>query len=220
VTAALRGSLVAVLLGVLLAGLLAAGGPASAAEGAADRYAADRVVVVGVPGLAWTDVSEQRTPQLADLAGRGAIGSLTVRAARSLTCLLDGWATLGAGNRARYPGPEEPLPAVPLPLPEDPAGGGQPDDAAPDRQEPGSLCDLQQAIAAAGLGELQPTVARIAEDEGTRRFGAEPGALGEAVGCATVSGRAAALAVAALAAEGRPQMLPLNVSQELGLPVR
>jgi hypothetical protein len=40
-------------------------------------------------------------------------------------------------------------------------------------------------------------VARTAEDPGTQRFGAEPAALGEAVGCATVSGRAATLAAAA-----------------------
>jgi hypothetical protein len=40
-------------------------------------------------------------------------------------------------------------------------------------------------------------VAAVAGDRGTARFGAEPAALGTAVGCATVVGRAAALAVAA-----------------------
>jgi hypothetical protein len=193
-----RATLVALLLAALLSSLVAVGGPVAAADGDADPYAADRVVIVGVPGLTWTDVAADRTPQLAELADRGAVGSLTVRAARSITCLLDGWATLGAGNRARYPGIEEPLPGVPIPVPEENGTGeGPPDDAAPDPDGPGSLCDLQQLIADVALSEPGPTVARIAEDEGTRRFGAEPGALGTAVGCATAVGRPAALAVAA-----------------------
>ena len=64
---------------------------------------ADRVVVVGVPGLAWADVDVDATPQLSALAGRTALGSLTTRGTTSLTCPRDGWVTLGAGNRARYP---------------------------------------------------------------------------------------------------------------------
>lgn len=69
---------------------------------AAPGHAADRVVVVGVPGLTWHDV--RAGTKLADLARGGAIGAVSVRAARSTTCLFDGWATLGAGNRAAYPG--------------------------------------------------------------------------------------------------------------------
>jgi hypothetical protein len=182
---AVRARLVLVL-GVLLAVLLAGGGPAAAADGGSDPYAADRVVVVGVPGLSWTDVSEERTPELADLAGRGAVGALTVRAARSLTCVLDGWASLGAGNRARFPGPEEPEPA------ESPDG-----EQVVGPEGPNTLCDRQQLLAGVTLAEPEQAVERVAEDEGTRRFGAEPGALGTAVGCATALGRPAALAVAA-----------------------
>jgi hypothetical protein len=188
-------ALLAAVLAALLAALVTAAGAAAAAE--EEPWAADRVVVVGVPGLSWTDVSEQGTPQLWDLARDGAIGSMTVRAARSNTCLLDGWATLGAGNRARYPGPEEPPPALPVPLPDgDAAEDAAPDDAAPDPDGPSSLCDLQQLIADVGLTEPEGALTRIAEDEGTRRFGAQPGALGEAVGCAVAVGRPAALAVA------------------------
>ncbi|GAB3363971.1 hypothetical protein [Modestobacter lapidis] len=195
-----------------LAGLLLAVGmllglaaPAAAAAGdgadgaAADRRAA-RVLVVGVPGLVWGDLDPDRTPQLWDLAEGAAIGAMSVRAARSTTCLLDGWATLGAGNRARYPGPPEPIPPVPV---ENEAGGAT-DDAggAPDDGEPPALdasfsfCGLEQQTASLGLHQPQTTLERIAEDEATARFGAEPGALGGAVGCATAVGRAAALAVA------------------------
>src|SRR4051812_26386809 len=178
---------------VVLAALLMVvlGIPSSA--GAADReYAADRVLIVGVPGLTWSDVDEQRTPALWALAGHSAVGALTVRAARSTTCVLDGWATLGAGNRARVPGPDEGLPPAPLPdqaSPTDPAVEPPVDTAL-------SYCGLQERTASAALADPEATVARTAEDNGTVRFGAEPGALGKAVGCATVSGRAATLAVA------------------------
>ena len=101
----------------LVAGLLA--GPLPVAGAADDRAGAatdaDRVLVVGVPGLTWADVDPEATPELWALAEESAIGAVSVRAARSTTCLLDGWATLGAGNRARVPGPDEGLPPVPLP---------------------------------------------------------------------------------------------------------
>ena len=87
---------------------------------------------------------------------------MSVRAARGTTCLLDGWATLGAGNRARFPGPDDGLPPVPLPtvpLPEDglgpPVPGNTPTDpgAGEDEAEPRvdtslSYCGLQERIAA------------------------------------------------------------------------
>jgi hypothetical protein len=196
------------LLVVVLAVLLTGPGPAAARSdsSSAGETTADSVLVVGVPGLTWRDIDPEGTPELWGLAGDSAIGALSVRAARSTTCVLDGWATLGAGNRARVPGPDEGLPPVPLPtvpLPEDPAGAPtaspEGDGAAPTPPLDTSLsyCGLQERAASVALVDPLATVARTAEDEGTRRFGAEPAALGEAVGCATVSGRAATLAVAA-----------------------
>jgi hypothetical protein len=61
-----------------------------------------RVVVIGVPGLDWSNVDRQRTPELAAVADAAAVGSLTARGASSFSCPRDGWVTLGAGNRARY----------------------------------------------------------------------------------------------------------------------
>ena len=187
----------------LLVVLLGWAPPASAAEeGPADDAATvERVLVVGVPGLVWNDVDATTTPNLWGMADRGSIGALSVRAARGTTCLLDGWATLGAGNRARYPGPVEPIPPVSAPsepLPD--AGGATP---APPGGTPTapvdtrlSYCGLEEQVAKVGLAEPERTVTRVAEDEATARFGAEPGALGQAVSCSTVVGRAAALAVA------------------------
>ncbi|WP_104525114.1 alkaline phosphatase family protein [Blastococcus atacamensis] len=165
---------------------------------AADDPVVDRVVVVGVPGLTWADVDPGTTPVLWSMAEDSAIGALSVRAARSTSCLLDGWATLGAGNRARFPGTDEGLPPVPLPT----GPGAEPDgEAAPPAEPPldTSLthCGLQERVAAVALGDPLATVGRIAEDPGTVRFGAEPGALGAQVGCGSVVGRAAALAAAA-----------------------
>ena len=186
--------------------------PGSAA--ALEPFAADRALVVGVPGLTWEDVDRRATPELWALAEESAIGAMSVRAARSTSCLLDGWATLGAGNRARFPGTDDGLPPVPLPTvplpdgpdaPEGAAGSPEAGDdpqAAPEAGEPRldtslTHCGLQERVAAVALGDPEATITRIAEDEGTVRFGAEPGALGQAVGCASVVGRAAALAVAA-----------------------
>ncbi len=183
----------------LLALLTAGVGPAAAAEAPGDPWAADQVVVVGVPGLSWTDLSPERTPELWSLAEDAPVGALSVRSARSITCVLDGWATLGAGNRARYPGPEEapepvPVPTVPLPD-EDAEDGGEGGTAV--GMSPSSLCDLQQLIGTVDMADPEHAVGRVAEDEGTLRFGAEPGALGAQVGCATAVGRPATLAVAA-----------------------
>jgi hypothetical protein len=193
----------------LLTVLLGWAPPAAAAEPTVDR-----VLVVGVPGLVWSDVDPDTTPTMWAMAEQGSIGALSVRAARGTTCLLDGWATLGAGNRARFPGPDEGLPPVPLPtvpLPEEnpgepvpegaPATGGDAptdgDGAEPRVDTSLSHCGLQERIAAVALDDPAATVQRTADDEGTNRFGAEPAALGAGVGCAAVSGRAAALAAAA-----------------------
>ena len=72
------------------------------------------VVLVGIPGLRWTDVSATATPVLWRLAEEGSVGSLVVHTISSRTCPADGWLTrtwapappcriVGPG-RARSPG--------------------------------------------------------------------------------------------------------------------
>ena len=199
--------------------------------GAADDQAqvdtaADRALVVGVPGLTWDDVDPQGTPELWELAEESAIGAVSVRAARSTTCLLDGWATLGAGNRARVPGPDEGLPPVPLPtvplpdVPAEPTPSPAGTDGTTDPELDTSLahCGLQERSATLSLNDPVAVVERTAAEEGTARFGAEPGALGAAIGCATVSGRAATLAVAAPGVEiTRSDPLPTGTEELAGL---
>jgi hypothetical protein len=59
------------------------------------------VVVIGVDGLIWDDVTPERTPALTELAQRYPSGLLAARGADEKTSPLDAWASLSAGNRAR-----------------------------------------------------------------------------------------------------------------------
>ncbi|HEY2443737.1 MAG TPA: hypothetical protein VGI31_11415, partial [Streptosporangiaceae bacterium] len=63
------------------------------------------IVLVGIPGLLWTDVSRQATPALWQLALDGSPGNLVVHAASAaaLACPAGGWLTLNAGARASAP---------------------------------------------------------------------------------------------------------------------
>src|SRR5450755_1541903 len=61
------------------------------------------VVLVGIPGLSWTDVSPAGTRALWRLARQGSVGSLVVHTIMSRTCPADGWLTLNAGARATVP---------------------------------------------------------------------------------------------------------------------
>nr|MDQ3383815.1 hypothetical protein [Actinomycetota bacterium] len=94
-----------VVLGALLLGAvghLAAASNDLRREGAGlpERDAAAPVVVVGVPGLSWSDIDPVTTPTLARWRAEGASGVLVVRGAHPMTCEIDGWLTLGAGQRA------------------------------------------------------------------------------------------------------------------------
>jgi len=59
------------------------------------------VVVVGLSGLRWSDVSATTTPTLWRLAGQGSAGNLVDYAVKPLTCPADGWLTLNSGARAQ-----------------------------------------------------------------------------------------------------------------------
>jgi len=100
-----RRRLVTRLLRGLAAGLLAlgliCGGPL--AQALEDTEAATTpVVMIGVTGLTWNDVSPESTPQLwalANLEGAG-LGNLLVRSHTAGSCPVDGWLALNAGQRA------------------------------------------------------------------------------------------------------------------------
>ena len=104
---AVGAALVAVLTGVGSGSARAAGQPAAAVSA--------HVVIVGISGLRWSDVSASATPALWAVAGAGSPGSLVDFAVGPRTCPADAWLTLNGGDRAQVPrGSGGSCPAVPV----------------------------------------------------------------------------------------------------------
>ncbi|MEV0647459.1 hypothetical protein AB0I28_19530 [Phytomonospora sp. NPDC050363] len=140
-------------------------------SGGTERNNVEYVVIVGVTGLRWDDVTPQNTPHLWSLAQQGSIASLSVRSASSLTCSTDGWYTLSAGARAA--GGEEPVDGVCPPLAEE---GIEPDPGGDGAHIPGQEAAVNR--------------------NRSRNKGAEVGALAESVRCTVAVGPGAAYATA------------------------
>lgn len=136
--------LVALLALVLLGGVGAA--PAAAASAAAASVSAAAastddgavpgpVVLVGVPGLRWSDVAPVAqdeddapaadTPTLTRLLREAGVGDVAVRSVVSSTCPADGWLAVSSGSRAADPRPG----MTPAGVADD--GQPQPDEDAP-----------------------------------------------------------------------------------------
>ena len=102
-------------LAVPLAGVLGTTAQAAQAQGFAARGTAAQarhVVVVGISGLTWSDVTPAGTPELWRLAAAGSVGSFVDYAQQPLACPADGWLTLNSAARAQGPRPCAALPAV------------------------------------------------------------------------------------------------------------
>lgn len=154
---------------VLLLGLVFAVGPASSAAATPGPGASGAVVLIGVPGLRWDDISPTATPALWHLAGGGAVGSLSVRTIDTTTCPADGWLTLGAGARATLgPGPDRGCPEIPR----------------PSGSAPAALSDWAGIEAANAGTAYDPQLGLLADSVAT------------AGGCGTAVGPGAALALA------------------------
>ncbi|GLW06390.1 hypothetical protein Misp01_15200 [Microtetraspora sp. NBRC 13810] len=85
-------------LALLVSGLLSVPGLAGTASAAPAPDAP--VALIGVPGLQWSDLGAEATPNLWRLAGQSALGSLSVRTVGRVTCPYDGWLTVSTGVRA------------------------------------------------------------------------------------------------------------------------
>ncbi|WP_425455020.1 hypothetical protein [Actinocorallia herbida] len=159
---------------ILLLALLAALIPVVALP--ASAQAAVRpgpVVVVGVPGLEWSDLSPGDTPALWKMVGKGAAASLSIRTTTTRTCPIDGWLTLSAGQRARLEHGACALPPTPRAAP----GGGAVVPGWAAIAEDNTTTNYQAQVGALG--------ARVQESGGcTRAVG--PGA---ALGAADTEGR-------------------------------
>jgi len=102
----------------LLAGLLAALAAVVTANPASAATPVRHVVIVGIPGLRWSDVSASATPTLWRLAGQGSVGSLSDYAIQPLTCPADAWLTLNSGTRAQTDHPGAACGAFPAVVPQ------------------------------------------------------------------------------------------------------
>ena len=92
---------------VLVAGLVAVmvGSASSAGATTSTKLApgdVDRVLLVSLPGVGWSSISEDATPNLWKLFETSAVGNLTVRT-QGRPDLASGYLTLGAGTRALAP---------------------------------------------------------------------------------------------------------------------
>jgi hypothetical protein len=175
---------------MLLAGAVYAP-PASATD------TVDHVVVVGTGGLRWSDINAKDTPNIWRLADRGSIGSLSVRAAGSITCPDDGWVTLGAGNRAR--------------------GAERHDGACRSNASIGL-----PKVAPNGSADLAD-YAKVQSSNDQLSYGSDAGSLASSTGCVGAIGRSAALSAAhpggyldyyvpSLPADPKPALLRCPVS--------
>ncbi len=180
----------------------AAGGAGPTASGSTSTpHAAAPVVVVGVAGLRWTDVSRSTTPNLWHMIGGGSVASINVRTADPATCPLDAWLTLSAGSRtvsagsaerAEEPAREREDGRTPeargatscTPVPRAAGGGAEPGPATVDR-----WAQLPEQ-------EEDPDEEEAAEASGTPAPGLLGEMLAEADTCSTAVGPGAAVMLA------------------------
>ena len=141
-------------------------GPAPKAPGPAEAP----LVLVGVPGLLWEDITPAHTPTLWEVAERSAIGNMSIRTANSRTCPADGWHSVSAGNRALA------------------------------EREDFGVCEPVPEPERTGSGAVVPEFASYLLQNASSRFAARVGLLGDTVrrhGGATLAvGPGAALGVA------------------------
>lgn len=168
------------------------------------------VLVIGVPGLRWTDLSAQAAPALWHLAGTGSVGSLVVHAVLIRACPADAWLTLNAGAKALSPAnpaarvltaaaPASPCPALPAVA----ASAAAASAAAAAPAAAGSGRSGGSAAPTAGRGSV-PQLPRIIAFNKQFQYAPDPadwGVLGRAAGrqCATAIGPGAAIALASSA---------------------
>jgi hypothetical protein len=184
--------------GALAAG--AATGAMTSGARVAGGAAAHPVVIIGIPGLRWTDISPDATPALWRLAEHGSAGSLVASAVETYTCPADAWLTLNAGARAMAPRPAPGscarLPPV-VPNRGATPGGSAGSGAASCRAGPGAA-----GSSAAGSPARVPALAGLGGIEAyNHQFSYDPcwGLLAMAAGpghCAVAAGPGAALALA------------------------
>jgi hypothetical protein len=174
---------------------LTCGGQAAASQ----RPSPHPVIVIGIGGLRWSDISPRKTPAMWRLANAGSVGSLVTRSVHTVTCPDDAWLTINAGRRAAEP-PRGPVACPPIQV----AGGlGQPGPA----QIPG----MRALTAYNKTTNYQPSFGTLAgiSKPGDCATAVGPGA---ALALASGAGRVARY-MAALPPSGQPAKLGMLVAR-------
>lgn len=150
--------------------------PAAAEEGPRD------VVVVGLPGLSWSDVTPESAPAIHSFASSAAVSNLNVRSTYFTSCPTDGWLGLSAGNRAAEPRDvtRAELRANPRalphcgPLPEIESSSGALTSVEVDR---GYWSDLSRRVSEQGFDAQIGTLGEAVREAGGCIDGSGPGAV-------------------------------------------
>ncbi len=150
--------------------LLALLGILASPPAAARADVAGPVVLVGVPGVRWSDVSADATPALWSLLQNGAAGTLATRSVNRQACPVDGWLAVSAGRRAA-------------------AARSVPDDQSPDDPADDDAAPLCSPIPAPSDGAV-PGWAGYVETAAGDVYDARLGLLGDALAGAGVSATA------------------------------
>lgn len=160
--------------GITGVALLAFGACGSAARASQLNPAAQtkHVIVVGIGGLRWSDISAIQTPAIWQLAESGSVGSLVTTTVHTTTCPDDAWLTLNSGARAAVTPASSSC--LPVPVKTEPGSAGY------DRAQLPGMTDIAQANKSTGY---QPRWGTLANSPGSSR-------------CATAIGPSAALALA------------------------
>jgi hypothetical protein len=179
--------LLAALLALVAVGLSVAG-PAGAVPGGGEPPS--KVLVVTTPALRWADLAAHDLPRLEAFLAGADVGMLSMRTIGARTSLGEGYATLGSGNRASVGTADAGMALEPH-----------------ERFEEGTAGQVfERRTAVDRTGQLLhlafPTIARL---NSRFLYGAEPGALGEALGAEGHSVAVVANADIALTLPEEPQ---------------
>jgi hypothetical protein len=185
----------------LAAGVLAASFAAAPALGAvtapsgprATEITGSSVVIIGISGLRWSDISATASPALWRLAETGSAGSLVVSAVHTRTCPADAWLTLNSGARAAA------QPAATTGTGSARGGSGAPCPPLPTVARVVTSPTGNSGSTGPGTVAAIPAMPRIVTANQPLHYNPDWGLLARAAGpggCATAAGPGAALALA------------------------
>jgi hypothetical protein len=144
-----------------------------------------RVLIVSYPALTWERLRDTAPPTLVSLLQKGAVASTSLRTIGPTTSAGEGYVSMGAGNRA---GVEEAVAGLALPPP-----------AAYEGDSAVQVFERRCGCSSQGANVLQVGMPRVTKLNDRYLYGAEPGALADA-----------------LKAEGHRTAVVANADEEFG----